>query len=43
MENGWTVIYSRGDFGNDEHYFNKVWAEYKAGFGTPGKKIISFQ
>ena len=36
LEDGWTVIQSRGQFGNPADYFNKTWAEYKAGFGTPG-------
>ena len=36
MDEGWTVIQSRGDFGNGITYFARDWAEYKAGFGTPG-------
>ena len=38
LEGGWTVIQSRGQYGNPSDYFNKGWAEYKAGFGTPGKE-----
>ena len=37
LEGGWTVIQSRGQYGNPPDYFNKGWAEYKAGFGMPGK------
>ena len=33
MDEGWTVIQSRGDFGNPVNYFARDWAEYKAGFG----------
>ena len=36
LEGGWTVIQSRGQFGNPTNYFAKGWAEYKAGFGMPG-------
>ena len=36
MDEGWTVIQSRGDFSNGITYFARDWAEYKAGFGTPG-------
>ena len=39
MADGWTVIQSRGQYGNGEDYFYNTWAEYKAGFGTPGKYI----
>ena len=37
LEGGWTVIQSRGFFGNPPDYFAKGWAEYKAGFGMPGR------
>ena len=36
---GWTVIQSRGQFGNPEEYFYRGWAEYVAGFGVPGKEF----
>ena len=36
LQDGWTVIQSRGQFGNPPDYFNKTWEEYKTGFGTPG-------
>ena len=35
LQDGWTVIQSRGQFGNPTDYFNKTWAEHRAGFGTP--------
>ena len=34
---GYTVIQSRGQFGNPKDYFNKNWNDYKMGFGEPGK------
>ena len=34
---GFTVFQSRGQFGNPVNYFTiKPWADYVAGFGTPG-------
>jgi len=36
---GWTVIQRRGDFGNDENYFNRNQTEYKNGFGEPKKEF----
>jgi hypothetical protein len=37
-EDGWTVIQSRGQFGYPKDFFSsKLWSEYEAGFGTPGK------
>ena len=39
LQDGWTVIQSRGQFGNPPDYFNKTWAEYQAGFGTPGMNL----
>ncbi len=33
---GYTVIQSRGQFGNTAGMFNVPWANYKAGFGTAG-------
>ena len=38
LHDGWTVIQSRGQFGNPSDYFNKTWTEFQAGFGTPGKE-----
>lgn len=35
-ENGWTVIQSRGNFGNTPDYFYKNWAQYQVGFGEAG-------
>ena len=37
LEGGWTVIQSRGQFRNPSGYFAKGWAEYKRGFGIPGR------
>ena len=38
---GWTVIQSRGQFGNPTNYFNtKLWADYVNGFGTPGNSFF---
>ncbi len=36
-EGGWTVIQSRGQFGNPADYFFRGWKDYKEGFGTPGE------
>ena len=36
-EDGWTVIQSRGQFGNPIDYFFRGWDEYEKGFGTPGQ------
>ena len=36
-DGGWTVLQSRGDFGNPEDYFFKGWDEYENGFGVPSK------
>jgi hypothetical protein len=36
LKGGWTVIQSSEQYG-DPLSFDKDWAEYKAGFGTPGK------
>ena len=35
---GWTVIQSRGQFGNPQDYFFRNYAEYEKGFGEPGKE-----
>ena len=38
LEGGWTVIQSRVErFKNPPGYFAKGWAEYKRGFGVPGR------
>ena len=37
-EKGWTVIQSRGQFGNDQGYFYRNWEAYIAPFGTPGEE-----
>ena len=36
LENGWTTIQHRGQYGNPQNYFAKPWAEYVKGFGIPG-------
>ena len=36
MRGGWTVIQSRGQFGNPKDFFYKPWTDYELGFGTPG-------
>ena len=41
LKEGWTVIQSRGQFGNPIDYFYKTWAEYKDGFGKPGKQLLT--
>jgi len=35
---GYTVIQSRGQFGNPKDYFSGNWNKYKMGFGVPGKE-----
>ena len=40
LEEGWTIIQSRGQYGNPIDYFFKTWAEYKDGFGKPGKGLF---
>ena len=37
-EDGWTVIQSRGQFGNPIDYFYRYWEDYAAGFGEPGRE-----
>ena len=37
---GWTVIQSRGQFGNGRDYFDRKYYEYERGFGEPGGQII---
>ena len=39
LEEGWTVVQSRGQYGNPTNYFYKTWTEYKDGFGKPGNKV----
>ena len=36
LEDGWTAIQSRGQFGNPKDFFLKKWDEYVMGFGEPG-------
>ena len=36
---GWTVIQSRGQFGNPQEYFLRNWDEYERGFGEPGNEL----
>jgi hypothetical protein len=38
---GWTIIQSRGQFGNKEDYFYREWASYKEGFGVAGEINVS--
>ena len=40
---GWTVIQSRGQFGNPVDYFLRNWTQYVEGFGIPGKRWKSFK
>ena len=37
LEGGYTVIQSRGQYGNPREYFFKDWETYAKGFGKPGK------
>ena len=39
----WTVIQSRGQFGNPEDYFYRGWHEYEQGFGVPGTSLGNIQ
>ena len=36
LTDGWTVIQSRGQFGNPEDFFLKKWDDYVHGFGDHG-------
>ncbi len=38
-EHGWTVIQSRGPYGNPTSYFYKGWKDYVDGFGDPGENV----
>ncbi|XP_043256055.1 angiopoietin-2 [Colletes gigas] len=38
-EGGWTVIQRRDDFGEPRENFNRDWADYKNGFGDPGREF----
>ena len=40
LPGGWTVIQSRGQFGNPDDYFLRDWDEYVQGFGTPGENVF---
>ena len=37
---GWTVIQSRGQFGNPQSYFYRNWVDYLKPFGTPGRYCV---
>ena len=37
LEDGWTSIQHRGQYGNPRDYFSKNWADYVIGFGNPCK------
>ena len=37
LENGWTSIQHRGQYGNPSDYFSRNWSDYVKGFGTSGK------
>ena len=39
LEEGWTVIQSRGAFGNQRDHFFRNWEDYAKGFGKPGKYL----
>ena len=39
-EDGWTVIQSRGQFGNLADYFFRGWTDYVEGFGEPGMTFV---
>ena len=41
LEEGWTVVQSRGQFDNPPDFFLKVWQEYVEGFGALGKLYCS--
>ena len=36
LSDGWTVIQSRGQFGNPKDFFLRKWDDYVQGFGEPG-------
>ncbi|KAI4495773.1 hypothetical protein M0802_008396 [Mischocyttarus mexicanus] len=38
-DGGWTVIQRRDDFGEPRENFNRDWADYKNGFGNPGREF----
>ena len=38
-KDGWTVIQSRGQFGNRNAYFYRRWNSYVDGFGVPGAEF----
>ena len=41
LADGWTTIQHRGQYGNAKDYFSaKNWADYEAGFGSPGKHFF---
>ena len=40
LDDGWTVIQSRGQFGNPKDYFLRKWDAYVKGFGEPGNGLF---
>ena len=38
LDDGWTVVLSRGQFGNRQDYFSRNWDEYVEGFGNSGTR-----
>ena len=40
-EDGFTTIQSRCQCNNPQDYFNKLWHDYKVGFGIPGNWYAS--
>ena len=42
LENGWTAIQARGQFGNPGDYFLKGWDSYVQGFGELGSYLILY-
>ncbi len=41
-KNGWTIIQSRGQHGNQKDLFYKGWKDYEDGFGVAGNKYVPF-
>ena len=40
VDDGWTVIQARGQFGNPTDFFWKTYQEYEEGFGEAGNKEV---
>ena len=38
-KNGWTIILSRGQFGNPTNYFDRTWQNMEQPFGDPDKEF----